>query len=303
MDKLTKYRGIFPAFYACYDDNGNISPERTKEFTQYLINKGVKGLYVCGSSGECVYQNVEERKLVLENVMEVAKGQITIIAHIAATCTRDSIELAKHAEQCGVDAVAAIPPIYFRLPEYAIEKYWLDMIEATNLDFIIYNIPGTTGYNLTLDLFKKMIKNKKVIGIKNSSMPTQDIQMFKAAGGEDFIIFNGPDEQYVAGRVIGADGGIGGTYAVMPELFIKMDELICKGDFATAKEIQYEINKVIYAMISCHGNLYSVAKEILRMQGIDIGGARLPLPQFIDADLTIIHKCFELINMAINKYC
>jgi len=110
MSRLDKYRGIFPAFYACYDDNGDVSPERTRLFTQYLIDKGVKGLYVCGSSGECIYQNVEERKIILENVMEVAKGKITIIAHIAAPSTRDSIELAKHAEKCGVDAVAAIPP-------------------------------------------------------------------------------------------------------------------------------------------------------------------------------------------------
>lgn len=303
MSKLDKYRGIFPAFYACYDDHGNVSPERTRLFTQYLIDKGVKGLYVCGSSGECIYQNVEERKLILENVMEVAKGKITVIAHIAAPSTRDSIELAKHAEQCGVDAVAAIPPIYFKLPEYAIEKYWNDMIDATNLDFIIYNIPGTTGYALTLDLFKKMIKNKKVIGIKNSSMPTQDIQIFKAAGGDDFIVFNGPDEQFVSGRAIGADGGIGGTYAVMPELFIKADNLIKNGDFATAKEIQYEINKVIFAMISCHGNLYSVAKEILRIQGIDIGEARLPLPRFIEDDLPTIRECAETIDKAIKKYC
>lgn len=303
MSKVDKYRGIFPAFYACYDDEGNVSPERTKLFAQYLIDKGVKGLYVCGSSGECIYQNVEERKLILESVMEVAKGKVTVIAHIAAPSTRDSIELAKHAERCGADAAAAIPPIYFRLPEYAIEQYWKDMIDATDLDFVIYNIPGTTGYALTLNLFRKMIQNKKVIGIKNSSMPTQDIQIFKAAGGEDFIVFNGPDEQFVASRAIGADGGIGGTYGVMPELFVKADELIRKGDFATAKEIQYAINEVIFTMLSCHGNLYSVEKEILRIQGIDIGEARLPLPRFTKEDLPIIHKCAELIDKAIKKYC
>ncbi|NLJ87404.1 MAG: N-acetylneuraminate lyase [Epulopiscium sp.] len=303
MSRLDKYKGIFPAFYACYDDKGDVSPERTRLFTQYLIDKGVKGLYVCGSSGECIYQNVEERKLILENVMEVAKGKITIIAHVAAPSTRDSVELAKHAEKCGVDAVAAIPPIYFRLPDYAIEKYWNDMVDATDLDFVIYNIPGTTGYALTLDLFKKMITNKKVIGIKNSSMPTQDIQIFKAAAGEDFIVFNGPDEQFVSGRAIGADGGIGGTYAVMPELFIKADELINNGDFVTAKEIQFEINKIIFAMLSCHGNLYSVAKEILRRQGIDIGEARLPLPRFIQEDLPTILECVDMIEKAKKKFC
>ena len=74
MRNLEKYKGIIPAFYACYEDDGSVSPERTRKFTRYLIEKGVKGLYVCGSSGECIYQSKEERKLILESVMQEAKG-------------------------------------------------------------------------------------------------------------------------------------------------------------------------------------------------------------------------------------
>lgn len=303
MSRIDKYRGVFPAFYACYDDNGDISPDRTEAFARFLINKGVKGLYVCGSSGECIYQTKEERMQTLEGVMKAAKGKVTVIAHIAACSTRESVELAKHAASFGVDAVAAIPPIYFKLPEYAIKQYWNDMIDATDLDFIIYNIPGTTGYTLTLDLFKQMIQNKKVVGLKNSSMPTQDIQVFKAAGGEDFVVFNGPDEQFISGRAIGADAGIGGTYAVMPELFLKADERIEAGDIKGAALLQNAINGVIFTMIGCHGNLYSVEKEILRKQGIDIGQARLPLPPFTKEDVPVIDRCAEMIDAAIKKYC
>ena len=121
---LEKYHGIIPAFYACYDDAGEISPERVQMLAKHYLEEGVKGLYVGGSSGECIYQSVEERKLVLENVMEAVGGKMTIIAHIAATSTRDSVELAKHAASLGVDALAAIPPIYFVLPENSIESYW-----------------------------------------------------------------------------------------------------------------------------------------------------------------------------------
>lgn len=174
---LEKYKGIIPAFYACYDDEGNISPERVQKLAKYYLEKGVEGLYVGGSSGECIYQTVAERKLVLENVMEAVGGKMTIIAHVAAPSTRDSIELAKHAESIGVDALAAIPPIYFGLPEHAIEAYWTSMMEVTNLDFIIYNIPQTTGYALSENLFKRMMAKEQVIGVKNSSMPVMDINM------------------------------------------------------------------------------------------------------------------------------
>ena len=102
MANLEKYKGIIPAFYACYDEEGNVSPERVRALTEYHIRKGVKGVYVGGSSGECIYQSVEDRKITLENVMAAAKGKLTVIAHVACNNTKDSVELAKHAESLGV---------------------------------------------------------------------------------------------------------------------------------------------------------------------------------------------------------
>ena len=266
MSKLEKYEGVIPAFYACYDEAGEVSPERVRALTQYFIDKGVKGVYVNGSSGECIYLSVADRKLILENVMEVAKGKLTVIAHVACNNTKDSVELAKHAESLGVDAIAAIPPIYFRLPDYSIAKYWNDMSAAApNTDFVIYNIPQLSGTTLTPALYAEMRKNPRVIGVKNSSMPTQDIQIFVAEGGEDHIVFNGPDEQFISGRVIGAKAGIGGTYAVMPDLFLKLNQLIIDKDLDRAKELQHAINSVIYKMVSGRANLYAVMKEILRL--------------------------------------
>ena len=305
MANLEKYKGVIPAFYACYDEEGNISPERVRALTEYHIKKGVKGVYVNGSSGECIYQSVEDRKITLENVMAVAKGKLTVIAHVACNNTKDSVELAKHAESLGVDAIAAIPPIYFRLPEYAIAKYWNDMSAAApNTDFVIYNIPQLAGVALTQNLFAEMRKNPRVIGVKNSSMPVQDIQMFKAAAGSDYIIFNGPDEQFISGRVIGAEGGIGGTYGVMPELFLKMDELVKANKLEEAREVQYAANEVIYKMCSAHGNMYGVIKEILRInENLDLGGVREPLPQLIESDFEIAKEAAKMVKEAVAKYC
>lgn len=302
MRNLEKYRGVIPAFYACYDEKGNVSKDRAKKFASFLINKGVKGLYVGGSSGECIYQSKEDRKLILEAVMEEAKGKITVIAHIACNNTADGEELAAHAEKLGVDAIAAIPPIYFHLPDYAIADYWNDMSKAApNTDFIIYNIPQLAGVSLTVSLYKKMRENNKVIGVKNSSMPVQDIQMFKDVAGDDSIIFNGPDEQFVGGRIMGADGGIGGTYGVMPELFLAADKAVRECDFKKAQDIQYKIDRIIYAMCACHGNLYAVMKEILRKQGIDIGGVRKPLADIIESDKKQIDICYKMIEDAKNN--
>ncbi|MFW7367329.1 dihydrodipicolinate synthase family protein [Vagococcus fluvialis] len=302
MTKLEKYKGIIPAFYACYDENGNISGERVQELAKFYLDKGVKGLYVGGSSGECIYQNVTERKEVLENVMAAVGGKMTIIAHVAAPSTRDSVELAKHAESLGVDALAAIPPIYFGLPEFAIRDYWTAMMNASSLDFIIYNIPQTTGYALSVNMLKEMMSFDQVIGVKNSSMPVQDIYLFKRNAGKEIVVFNGPDEQFVAGRIMGADAGIGGTYGVMPELFLAANQAIEDSEIEKAQEIQIMIDDIIFKMLEAKGNLYDVMKAVLVKRGITIGSVRAPSPRITSEDMSIVEEVYGMIELAIKKY-
>lgn len=303
-NRLDKYRGIIPAFYACYDDEGGVSEERTRTFARHLVGKGVKGLYVGGSSGECIYLEKEERMRILEAVMAEVRGECTVIAHVACNNTNESCQLAAHAYELGVDAVASIPPIYFRLPGYAIAAYWNAISAAApGTDFFIYNIPQLAGVALSLELFQEMRKNPLVIGVKNSSMSAQDIQMFKHEGGDACIVFNGPDEQYVAGRAIGADGGIGGTYGVMPELFLKMDEWTRKGAYEKAQPIQDAVNDIIVRMCSCKGNLYAVMKKIIQMrEGLLLGSVRAPLPGIVEADLPIIGACADMMDAAIRQF-
>ena len=234
--------------------------------------------------------------------MEEARGKLTVIAHVACNNTADSRELAAHAESLGVDAIAAIPPIYFKLPPHAIAKYWNDISDAApNTDFVIYNIPQLAGGSLTVPLLQEMLKNPRVIGVKNSSMPVQDIQMWLDEGA---FVFNGPDEQLISGLVMGAGGGIGGTYGAMPELYVKLYQLVKQGDLQTARAIQNECCRIIYKMCSCHGNMYAIIKEILRRTGgPDIGSVRAPLAELVESDLPKVMACVAMIEAAVAKYC
>lgn len=293
----TKFTGVFPAFYACYDDNGEISRERTARLAEFYLGLGIPGLYVAGSSGECVFHTVEERKATLEAVMETVGGKMTIIAHIAAPSTRDSIELARHAESLGVDAIAMVPGFYYGLSVPVVRKYWMDVLEATEkVPMFIYNIPGTTnGFNLPTDLFKEMLATGRVAGVKNSSDSVQDILRFRQAGGEDVAIFNGPDEQYLAGRMMGASGGIGGTYGYSPELYLKLEKLIQANEIAKASALQQEITRLIYQMLGT-GSLYAGAKEVLRLRGIEIGDVRAPFLSLDDAGKEKARKVYEALQ-------
>ena len=219
-----------------------------------------------------------------------------------------AILLAAHAESLGVDAIAAIPPIYFKLPPHAIAKYWNDMSAAApNTEFIIYNIPQLAGVALTPALLNEMMKNPMVVGVKNSSMPTQDIQMWRdeaAKAGKEFVVFNGPDEQLISGLVMGAAGGIGGTYGAMPKLYLKLYECVKSGDLATALEIQNDCCRIIYKLCSGYGNMYGMIKETLRRMGCpDCGSVRAPLAELIDSDYAIAQECVTMIQAALAKYC
>ncbi len=293
-------KGIFIAFYACFDKENNISKEATKKLARFYADKGVKGLYVGGSSGEGFLLTVDERKQMLEAVMEEVGHELKIIVHVGAAATRDSIELSKHAEKVGAYALSAVPSVYYGLPERSIELHWKNIMDSADLPFIIYNIPQTTGYSLSNNLLKKMLTYPKVVGIKNSSMSTFDIQRFKAMGGEDLLVFNGPDEQYISGRIMGADSGIGGTYGVMPELFLKAEKYFSSGNIKKAQELQFVINDIIVDLLS-FPSLYGAAKEIVKMRGIDIGTTRLPLEPVNEQDMPRIKALYEKIMNAIAK--
>ena len=244
---------------------------------------------------------VDERKKLLEAVIDEVGKELTIIVHVGAAATRDSVELAKHAEEKGAHALSAVPNVYYGLPERSIELHWKNIINSTNLPFIIYNIPQTTGYSLSNNLLKKMLDSHNVIGVKNSSMSTYDIQRFKAIGGERLIVFNGPDEQYISGRIMGADSGIGGTYGVMPELFLKAEEYFSNNNIEKAKEVQFTINEIIDELLS-FPSLYGVAKEIVKLRGINIGTTRLPLEPVDECEMPRVRALHEKIISSIEKY-
>lgn len=273
---LSKFKGIFVALNAIYDENDCINLDATKALVKIYREKGVKGVYVCGSTGEGFLLSTEERMQIAEAVKEAAGDDFTVIVHVGCAGSKESILLAKHAEKIGVDAISAVPSVYYRLPAKSVEMHWNAIIDSTDLPFIIYNIPQLTSFNLPYDLFERMAKNPKVIGIKNSEEPVYNMERFKTIAGDDFIIFNGSDEQYLGGRLMGADAGIGGTYGTMPELFVQLDKYICEGKIEKAKELQYKINDIIFDLLSCE-SLYGAAKQVIAVRfNIEAGQPRCP---------------------------
>lgn len=292
-----KFRGVFVALNAIYDENDNINTDAIKALVKKYKEVGISGIYACGSTGEGFLLNAEERKQIATAVKEAAGDDMIVIVHVGCASTKESIELAKHAESIGVDAISAVPSVYYRLPEKSIALHWNSITESVDLPFIIYNIPQLTGYDLSYNLFNEMLKNEKVIGIKNSSDSTCQIERFSTLGGKDFVVFNGPDEQFLAGRLMGAKAGIGGTYGTMPELFVHLNKLIENGNMEEAKIWQTRINECIFDLLACP-SLYGASKAVITLRyGINAGKPRSP---FLPLDIN--DERATKIADKINKY-
>lgn len=300
---LERFKGVFVALNTIYDENDNINTAEIQKLINVYKTKGVKGVYICGSTGEGFLLSTNERKLVAEAVKEAAGDNFTVISHVGCAGTKESIELAKHAESIGIDAVSAVPSVYYRLSPKCVEKHWNGIIDSTNLPFIIYNIPQLTGFNLPYDLFKRMAENPKVIGIKNSEEPVYNMERYRTIAGDDFIIFNGSDEQFLGGRLMGANAGIGGTYGTMPELFATLDRLINENKIEQAKELQFKINEIIFDLLSLD-SLYGAAKQIISIRfNINAGQPRSPfLPVEYSEKVKAIADKIEKIVEQLGEY-
>lgn len=272
---VNKFKNVTVALNTPFDKTGAVDVAATKAVSRYFRDKGVKQMYVCGSTGEGFLLDNEERKLVAETVVNEVGDDMNIIVHVGCPSTRHSAMLAEHAGAIGAAATSAVPCVYYRPSEESVYQHWTEITKAADLPFFIYNIPQLTGFNLSMPLFNRMLENERVAGVKCSSEPTHDILRFKQAGGKDFIVFNGPDEQYVSGRIMGADAGIGGTYGAMPELYMKAEELIQRGDWAKAHDMQAIITPLIYRLCG-FASMYGAVKALLAIDGCPIGEPRLP---------------------------
>jgi N-acetylneuraminate lyase len=302
MQVISKLSGVNVAFNTPIASNGDIDAGAAYTLAKKYRDVGVNGLYVCGTTGEGLMLSLQERKDILEAVVDAVGNDMAIIVHIADISTRNSVELAKHAASfTQVDAVSAIPCAYYILNDDEVKQNWLAILKSMDLPFLIYNIPGNTNYNLPMKLFMEMASIEQVYGIKNTSMNAYQIEQFRRKAGKDFLVFNGPDEQYLAGRLMGANGGIGGSYGTMPELFFALEKkLMVEKDIEKAYEIQGAINDIIEKLYS--HSFCAAAKAVISERFVPIGPPRLPQAPLKPESIEPVKKIAAEIDLLVNKY-
>lgn len=274
--KLENFKGVIPALLTVFDENELIDEKRSRGFINYLIDKGIDGLYLTGSTGEGFLMTMEERKRYVEIVIDEVDDRIPVMVHVGAIGTKNSIELAEHAYQVGADAISSVPPFYWNFTEEHIYNYYKDIAQATPLPMIVYNVPlaGVLGFKT----IKNLSSIEGVKGIKYTATTHHQIALIKDQIGEDFIVYSGCDEMASSGLINGADGIIGSFYNLMPELFIDIYRAINDNDLETAKSKQKTAVQIVDYAVSY--DYFSVMRLGLKWMGIDAGYSRRPFKNY-----------------------
>lgn len=284
---MNKFEGIFPALVTPYKSNGKINEESLQKIIKMNLEKGVKGFYVGGSTAEAFLLSMDERKYLMDIVSQEAKGKCTLISHIGCIGTDQAIELGKHAESLGFDAISSIPPFYYNFTFEEIKKYYFDIVNEVNEPMIIYNFPAFSGFSFNSTNIKDFIEDKRFIGIKHTSLDLFQLQqMIKL--DERLSIFNGHDEVFLASLSMGAKGAIGSTYNFMSERFINILKLFKDGNIEAAKSAQIEANEIISVLIKV--GVIPGVKYALELMGIVCSGARRPFKALTAEDKKLIEK-------------
>jgi N-acetylneuraminate lyase len=271
---LKKIKGVIPALVTCFDNKEIYDPKRQRKVTSCLIGRGINGLYVTGSAGECFLMTPEERKKVVEDVIDEVNGRVPVIVHVGAIGTKLSVDFAKHAEKAGADVISAVPPFYWKFSEDQIFNYYKDLSEAVKLPVVAYNVAMAGIMNFSF--LKRIASIEGVQGVKYTVNSKFEIMRIKEEIEKNITVFSGFDEMAIAGLAFGADGMIGSTFNLIPELFLDIYKAFSAGDMETARERQRIANAIIMFILD-RGNLMRDLKAGMRAMGVDAGWCREPV--------------------------
>lgn len=262
----------------------------------WLIGKGVHGLMPCGTTGEGPLLTTDERKRLLELVLKAAGGRVPVIAHVGAATTRETIELAKHAQTLGVEAVSVVTPYYFPVSQGAMVEHFCRTAESVpEMPVYLYNIPSRTVNIFTRAGAEAVIARcPNVVGVKDSSGSLESIRSFVGLKNGAFQVTCGSDNLIFEALKIGAVASVSGNGNAYPEVIVKLFEAFWKGDLETAAH-QQQVLDVVRNLLQNGGDL-SLLKRGVDFRGMRGGAVRPPLAEFALADFEPIRQGLEKVQ-------
>ena len=271
---------ILVPIFTPFKKDQTVDYKALKKLVRYVLDKGADGLYTTGSSAETFLLTEEERMKTLEVAAKEANGA-TVVAHVGTPGTALAVMYAKHAKSMGVDAVASVPPFYYSHGHKAIKKYYTDIADGCGLKMMIYNIPGATGVDMSVDQINDLLSDDRIYSIKYTAADYYVLNRIAVASKKP--IYSGKDEAFASALMAGATGAIGTTMNIYPQAFVQIKAAFDKKDIASAQKLQTKLNNIIQPMIES-GAVIQAMKYVSKLAGINCGEARRPFKNLTAED-------------------
>ncbi len=266
---MKKLYGTVVPIITPFTNEDKIDVESLENLTEYIIGGGLQCLYPCGTTGEMLLLNLDERKLVVETVLKKTAGRIPVFAQVGAMTLRDTVELAVHAVSAGADGIGVVTPSYFKLSDDGLVDYYTAVAASVPEDFpvYLYAIPQNAVNDINLSVAERIAAScKNVVGIKYSRPDITRIQEFMTINQGKFSVLVGPDHLFHAVCAIGGDGTVSGNAMILREHYESLWRAIQSDNNKVSAKIQRRTN--VLNQILCRKNNISAYKAVLCNEGI-----------------------------------
>ncbi len=295
-----EYKGIICAMITPLDENQNINPKATCELIDYLIDKGVYGLFILGTNGECHVLTNDEKVEFAQIVINHTNNRVPVFVGTGGNSTNEVIKLSKRMEQIGASALSVITPYFVPPTQEELIEHYKAIAASVNLPILMYNMPGKTGINIEPESVAELAKVKNIVGIKDSGGKLDNMKAYlEVTKGQDFGVFSGSDSLILDILKAGGQGAVAATANFLAEIDVAIYNNFVKGDLEAAKKAQDSIEEL--RRILKFGTIPSVIKETVTLNGIDVGPARLPATMPSGEKLEEIKAVVENYKSTFNK--
>lgn len=295
MGGFETLRGLIAAPFTPMDGDGVVDLRRIEAVAEHLVATGVRGVFVCGTTGESLSLTMQERMEVAERWVQVAGGRLRVIVHVGENCRANAVALAGHAQKVGADGVSAMPTVFFRPGNVRETVEWMKPVAgaARELPFYYYHIPSMTGVAQSMVALLRVASEEiaNFGGIKFTHNDLPEYQQCLQEAGEKLDVSFGRDEALLAALAMGARSAVGSTYNYSAAIYLKMMKAFEAGDMAGARMWSHRAIEAIDVLVR-HGGL-RCGKAIMEMVGVDAGPARAPIAAVSREERAEIHGELE----------